>query len=261
MAQPLRPAHCPIEFATFPPMATRNGYEDRVRYRSAGARWAQARETAWDYVAQEAVRRSGRGPQLKGVIHEMAIKEKSSLTLEALLSGKRTDVTRSANARTVDLVTTRNGRVIERIQAKYCVSDACVRKVQGRVAAGQYRTARLVGTRETAGRFRAAGVTKNVRSSGVSSRSTTRTADNAGAKLPNSNLLRNNALDIAGCAGKAGVAAGSSGGAIGGAAAGAAIGSVVPGAGTELGAVTGGIAGSLGGGGLGRGLSKLLFGD
>ena len=189
-------------------MATRNGYEDRVRYRSAGARWAQARETAWDHLAQEAVRRAGRGSQLKGVIHEMAIREKRNLALDALLSGRRTDVTRSANARTVDLFTTRNGRVIERIQAKDCISDACVRKVQGRVAAGQYRTARLVGTRETAEKFRAAGVTKRVLSSGVSSRSTTRAADNAGAKVPNSNLLFNNVMDIAGCAGKAGVTGG-----------------------------------------------------
>ena len=189
-------------------MATRNGYDDRFRHRSAGARWAQARETAWDHLAQEAVRRAGRGSQLKGVIHEMAIREKRNLALEALLSGRRTDVTRSANARTVDLVTTQNRRVVERMQAKDCISDACIRKVQGRVAAGQYLTARLVGTRETAEKLRAAGVTKRVRSSGVSSRSTTRAADNAGAKVPNNNLLLNNALDIAGCAGKAGVTGG-----------------------------------------------------
>ena len=138
----------------------------------------------------------------------MAIRQKSNLTLEALLSGMRTDVTRSANARTVDLVTTQNRRVVERLQAKDCISDTCVRKVQGRVAAGQYRTARLVGTRETAEKVRDAGVTKPVRSSGVSSRSTTRAADNAGAKVPNSNLLFNNVMDIAGCAGKAGVTGG-----------------------------------------------------
>ncbi len=184
-------------------MATRN-----ARHRSAGARCAQARETAWDYMAQEAVRRAGRGPQLKGNILEIAIRERRNLTLGALLSGRRTDVTRSANARTVDLVTTQNRRVVERIQAKDCISDACVREVQHRVAAGQYRTARLVGTRETAEKFRAAGVTKRVRSSGVSSRSTTRAADNAGAKVPNNNLLLNNALDIAGFAGKAGVTGG-----------------------------------------------------
>ena len=189
-------------------MAKRNSYEDRSRPRSAGARWAQARETAWDYLAQEAVRRVGRGAQLKGVIHEMAIREKRNLTVEALLLGRRTELTRSANAGTVDLVTTQNRRVVGRIQAKDCISDSCARKVQSRVATGQYRTARLVGTRETVAKFRAAGVTKPVQSSGVSSRSTTRAADNAGAKVPNRNLLVNNVIDIAGCAGKAGVTGG-----------------------------------------------------
>lgn len=189
-------------------MPSRSGRKDRDRFRSAGARWAQARETAWDYLAQEAVRRAGRGTQIKGVIHEMAIRERSNLTLNAFLSGQRTNVTRSANARTVDLVTTRNGRIVERIQAKDCVSDACARNVQARVEAGQYRTARLVGTRETTAKFKAAGVTKSVRSSGVSSRSTTRAADNAGAKVPNRNLVLSNAMDIAGCAGRAGVTGG-----------------------------------------------------
>ena len=38
----------------------------------------------------------------------------------------------------------------------------------------------------------------------MSSRSTTRAADNVGAKVPNNRLLLNNVLDIAGCAGRAG---------------------------------------------------------
>lgn len=208
LPQPLRAPHVTDFVRYLRSMPLRSGCKDRDRYRSAGARWAQARETAWDYLAQEAVRRAGRGTQIKGVIHEMAIRERSNLTLKAFLSGQRTNVTRSANARTVDLVTTRNGRIVERIQAKDCVSDACARNVQARVEAGQYRTARLVGTRETAAKLKAAGVTKSVRSSGVSSRSTTRAADNAGAKVPNRNLVLSNAMDVAGCAGRAGVTGG-----------------------------------------------------
>ena len=208
LPQPLPAPHVTNVVRYLRSMPSRSGRKDRARYRSAGARWAQARETAWDYLAQEAVRRAGRGTQIKGVIHEMAIRERSNLTLEAFLSSQRTNVTRSANARTVDLVTTRNGRIVERIQAKDCVSDTCARNVQARVAAGQYRTARLLGTRETAAKLKAAGVTKPVRSSGVSSRSTTRAADNVGAKVPNRNLLLSNATDIAGCAGRAGVTGG-----------------------------------------------------
>ena len=114
---------------------------------------------------RKAVRRAGRAAQLKGIIHEIAIRETRNLSEEGLLFGVRTNVTRSPIARTVDWVTTRDGRVIARIQAKDCISNACVRKVQGRVAAGQYRTARLVGTRETADKLRSAGVTKRVHSS------------------------------------------------------------------------------------------------
>ena len=200
---PAPPSPKPVRYIPLMPNGRRNN--GRKRPRSAGARWAQARETFWDYAAQEAIQRVGRGSQLKGVIHEVAIREKRNLTLDALLSGNRTSVTRSPNAKTVDLVTTRNGRVVERIQAKDCISDSCASNVQGRVTNGQYRTARLVGTRETVENFKAAGVTKRAHSSGVSSRSTTRAADNAGAKVPNKNLLMNNALDIAGCVGKAGV--------------------------------------------------------
>ena len=117
-------------------MATKNGKQDRKRSPSAGALLAQARETAWDYVGQEAVRRVGRGSQLKGVIHEIAIREKRNLTPDALLSGTRTSVTRSPSTKTVDLITTRNGRVVERIHAKDCISDPYARNVQARGGEG-----------------------------------------------------------------------------------------------------------------------------
>ena len=149
LPQPL-PALRVTEMARYiPPMATVSRNEEHKASRSAGVRIAQARETAWDCMGQEAVRRVGRGPQLKGVIHEIAIREKRNLTPEALLIGNRTSLTRSSNAKTVDLVTTRNARVVERLQAKDCISDSCARNVHGRVKSGQYRTARLVGTRET----------------------------------------------------------------------------------------------------------------
>ena len=180
-------------------MATANRNRKHNPPHRTGVRLAQARETFWDYAGQVAVERVGRGSQLKGVVHEVALRERRNWTPDALLRGDRTSLTRSSNAKTVDLVTTRNGRVVARIQAKDCVSDSCARNVQARVTNGQYRTARLVGTPETVGKFRAAGVSKRTHSSAVSSRSTTRAADNAGAKVPNRNLLANNALDIVGC--------------------------------------------------------------
>ena len=185
-------------------MATEHpSYGDPALANTIALRLAQACETHWDYLGQEAVQRVGRGPQLKGVIHEVAIREQRNLTADALLRRNRTSLTRSTNAKTVDLVTTRNGVVVERLQVKDCISDTCARDVQGRVSGGQYRTARLVGTEETVANFRRAGVTKRAVSSGISSRSTTRAADNAGANVPNTDLLVNNALDIIGCVGTA----------------------------------------------------------
>ena len=94
-----------------------NGTEDRKRSPSAGVLLAHARGDGLGLrgTGQEAVRRVGRGSQLKGVIHEIAIREKLNVTPGALLSGKETNLTRSANAKTVDLVTTRNGRVVGRL--------------------------------------------------------------------------------------------------------------------------------------------------
>ena len=205
LPQPLPAAPDPRIAGYIPPMATVEADKKRKPSHCTGVRLAQARETFWDYVGQEAVQRAGRGAQLKGVIHEVAIREQRNLTPDALLRGNRTSLTRSATAKTVDLITTRNGRVVERLQVKDCISDSCARNVQGRVSSGQYRTARLVGTQETVEKFRGVGVTKRAESSGISSRSTTRAADNAGAKVPNKNLLVNNALDIAGCVGTASV--------------------------------------------------------
>ena len=66
-------------------------------------------------------------------LSERSISRASARTQSRAMSGRRTEVTRSANARTVDLVTTQNRRVVERIQTKDCISDACARKVQGRL--------------------------------------------------------------------------------------------------------------------------------
>jgi hypothetical protein len=78
---PAPPSPKPVRYTPLMPNGRRNN--GRKRPRSAGVRWAQARETFWDYAAQEAIQRVGRGSQLKGVIHEVAIREKRTRPADA----------------------------------------------------------------------------------------------------------------------------------------------------------------------------------
>jgi hypothetical protein len=177
-----------------------------------------ARETYWDAAAKEAAARVGRGPQLKGAVHEVALRDGHNLTVNALVNGQRTQLVKATNARTVDVVTLRaDGRVLERIQAKDLTSDAGLRDLRVRLGEGQYRSTRLVGTEETAKAWNATSPTKAMRSSGVSSETTTRAAHNTGSDVRAKALLASNARDIARFAGGAaavGAIAGAAGEAI-----------------------------------------------
>lgn len=175
---------------------------------------ARGRELHWDELGREAVGRAGRGPQLKGVIHELARRDFGNLSPASILRGEVTKLTRSQNARVVDLVTQQSstGKVLSRYQLKDVVSDSGMRDLVERVDSGQYRSAQLVGTKETAEKYGGTGSCKVMRSSGVSSTATTRAADNAGARVPNKNLLQNNLEDTAKFAGGAAVVGGVLGG-------------------------------------------------
>lgn len=175
---------------------------------------SRGRELYLDALGREAVERAGCGPQLKGVMTELAIRDLRNTSVRALILREVTRLTRSTNARSVDLVTVGpNGRVVARLQVKDLTSESSIRDLLHRLESGQYRSTRLVGTRETAARYAATGSRKSMESSGVSSTTTTRAADNAGVRVPNKNLLLNNAEDIGKFAGGVAVVGGVLGGA------------------------------------------------
>lgn len=143
-----------------------------------------ATKTAYEgSVITRAAARAGKNPHLKGHIHEVLVKD--ARNLRNLLNGSRTELTRSTTAECVDLVTTKGGKVIERIQVKDVTSSAGVRKIVDQVASGKYRSVQLVGSEETTELVNAAlekaGLTKRMTSSGVSSETTTALAQRAGA--------------------------------------------------------------------------------
>ncbi|WP_119157789.1 hypothetical protein [Caldimonas tepidiphila] len=150
---------------------------------SAAAHATTARAGYEASVIGRAMDRAGRNPHLKGHIHEILVKD--ARNVRHALQGQATSLTRSANAPVVDLVTTRGGKVVERLQLKDTLSKSSVDKLVGQVADGKYRSARLVGTDETAevvnAALKKAGLSKRMAGSGVSSRTTTTLAQRAGA--------------------------------------------------------------------------------
>ena len=119
----------------------------------------------------------------KGHIHEYMLSDAKNV--KNILSGNRTVLTNSTTAETVDLVTMSGRRVAERLQAKDVLSSSGIAKIRDQVAAGKFRSAQLVGTKETTQLvnpvLEKAGLAKEMSSSGISSKSTTSLAQRAGA--------------------------------------------------------------------------------
>ena len=134
-------------------------------------------------VIARAVQRAGNNPHLKGHIHEILIQD--SRNVRNLFNGARTELTKSTTASTVDLVTMRGGKVIERIQVKDVTSNSGINKLVKQCAAGKYRSAKLIGSEESTQLFNKAaekaGISKRMTSSGVSSKTSTSLAQRAGA--------------------------------------------------------------------------------
>lgn len=136
-------------------------------------------------VIARAMDRAGNNPHLKGHIHEILVKDGRNVRNLLKLNGASTELTKSTTAGTVDLVTTKGGRVIERIQVKDVTSQSGINKLVKQCADGKYRSAKLVGSEESAQAFNKAaekaGISKRMTSTGVSSRSTESLAQRAGA--------------------------------------------------------------------------------
>lgn len=136
-------------------------------------------------VIARAMQRAGGNPHLKGHIHEILIKDARNVRNLLSMNGATTELTKSTTASTVDLVTTKGGKVIERIQVKDVTSQSGIDKLVKQCADGKYRSAKLIGSDETVEAFNKAaekaGISKRMASSGVSSKDTTSLAQRAGA--------------------------------------------------------------------------------
>lgn len=136
-------------------------------------------------VIARAMQRAGANPHLKGHIHEVLIKDARNARHLLSMNGATTKLTKSTTAGTVDLVTTKGSKVIERIQVKDVTSQTGINKLVKQCADGKYRSAKLIGSDETAQAFNSAakkvGISKRMASSGISTKETTNLAQRAGA--------------------------------------------------------------------------------
>lgn len=136
-------------------------------------------------VIARAMARAGANPHLKGHIHEVLLKDARNLRNLVSFNGASTELTKSTTATTVDLVTTKGGRIIERIQVKDVTSPSGINKLVRQCADGKYRSARLMGSDEATQAFnkaaQKAGISKRMTSTGVSSKTTESLAQRAGA--------------------------------------------------------------------------------
>lgn len=136
-------------------------------------------------VIARAMQRAGSNPHLKGHIHEVLVQDARNVRHLLSMNGASTHLTKSTTASTVDLVTMRGGKVIERIQVKDVTSSSGINKLVRQCADGKYRSAKLIGSEESAQMFNKAaekaGISKRMTSSGVSSKTSTSLAQRAGA--------------------------------------------------------------------------------
>jgi len=125
-------------------------------------------------VKARALSRAGGNPNLNGHILEIMGCDKTNLNPTNWVRGISEKLTSSTTAKTVDSVIMKGGKVIGRVQYKDTPKGILdtIRKVKD----GQYSTATLKGTTETASKFNAlaekAGITKRMQDTGISGRTT-----------------------------------------------------------------------------------------
>ena len=131
-------------------------------------------------VKVRAIRNAGGCNNLNGHILEVMGADKTNLNP---LNGLRETLVKSRTATTVDSVVTRGGKIVQRVQYKDTAKS--IGDTVRRVKAGQYRSATLKGTSETAEVFsryaEKHGIAKRMHDTGISSDTTKSLARSCGA--------------------------------------------------------------------------------
>ena len=144
---------------------------------------AAAREIGEAQVGLESLSRAGRNPNLKGVVHEVAVKNMYNASPERLVDGTRAILSKSSTAVRDDLLIMKNSNVVGRMQLKDTAQS--IQNTVSQVKNGHYIGTALKGTKETVAAYNSAvekavsngaKITQKMTSTGISSSDTARIA-------------------------------------------------------------------------------------
>lgn len=153
------------------------------------------------HVALEALERAGHCQQLKGHVHEILFCEKFNVNPLNIMQGQRAELSASATDTVMDVVIKKAGEIVDSAQLKDTISRSGVRKTVSQIKSGKYSQTTVIGTEETVKEV-AGKVTQEVKSSGISTETTSRIADKALGKLPSLSSI-GSAVKAGGIAGAA----------------------------------------------------------
>lgn len=142
-------------------------------------------------VGLEAIARAGSNPNLKGIVHEVLVKDAHTFNPANLVNGTKAVLTKSTTAVRDDVIWMQAGKVVGRAQLKDTAQS--IGHTVKQVASGKYQGTVLLGTNETVTAYNAEvakaatkgiHVTQKMQPSGISSTDTARiAAKTIGGKL------------------------------------------------------------------------------
>ncbi len=156
-----------------------------------GKEAAIAQETYEAKVGREMLERCGKNKNGKGVVHEILYRDKLNVDPKNIITGKRAKLAKSPTAVRDDILVTKDGKIVERIQLKD--TEKSVQHTVKQGATQKYRGTKLKGTIETDKAYAKAaqqrkasgkGEIQKMTSTGISSNDTSRIADKALGKGP-----------------------------------------------------------------------------
>jgi len=138
-------------------------------------------------VLLEALQRAGGNHNLKGIIHEVMVKDLINGNPVRLVDGKTAKLVLDSTANKVDMVIMQGGKVLNRVQLKDTAKS--IGQTVRRAAAGDYRSVQLWGTSETTQAFKQAAKSgKDMTSTGISSKTTEALAKRVGKTGSNASV-------------------------------------------------------------------------
>ena len=144
---------------------------------------ATGREMIEGGLGVEAVKRIGKNPQLKGVVHEIMKKEAYNSNPKHLFDGTKAVLSKSTTAVRDDILIKKGAKIVGRMQLKD-ISKSIPQTIK-QVKSGHYSGTQLMGTNETVAAYEKAvkaaakkgtQITQKMKSTGISSSDTSRIA-------------------------------------------------------------------------------------